>query len=176
MDPVTVIAGRRNNQPHLQQRASVNTVHVLRRRLRVLHLVLFGKPGIAVALGARVRKIQFEYGRIGVLYRQDLVRSVAVETAGGAGRPERVTSAVNARGITLCSGLMTRPAIDRLGREVIIRMLGANVSMTTRAGVGWMRRVRQFGFLYEERNADAGGIGLEQGLIRMTIQAGRVGI
>ena len=59
--PVAITARWRHDQAHLQQCASMDAFHVLRRRLRILHLILSSQPGIAVTLRARLRKIQFIY-------------------------------------------------------------------------------------------------------------------
>ena len=93
---VAVVAGRRDDEAHLQQRAAVDAVHVLRRRLRELHLVFLGEPGIAVALGAGLRKVEFENGRLPVPGREDVVVAVAVGTGGGAGSTHRAAHPVDA--------------------------------------------------------------------------------
>ena len=63
----------------------MNAVHVLRRSLRVFHLVLFSQARVAVADGASVRQSQFEDRGIRVFYRQDIVGAVAVGATGRAG-------------------------------------------------------------------------------------------
>ena len=57
MDAVAVVARRRNDKPHLQQRAAVDAVFVLRRGLRELHLVFLREPGVGVAGGACIRQV-----------------------------------------------------------------------------------------------------------------------
>ena len=52
VDAVAVIAGGGDDEAHLEQGAPVDAVHVLRRRLGILHLVFLRQPGVAVAFGA----------------------------------------------------------------------------------------------------------------------------
>ena len=60
VDAVAVIAGGSDDEAHLEQGTPVNAVHVLCRRLGILHLVFLRQPRIAVALGAGPRQVQFE--------------------------------------------------------------------------------------------------------------------
>ena len=69
MHTVAVVAGRRDNQSHLQERAAVDAFHVLRRGLRKLHLVFLRQPRVAVAPGAGLREVQLENRRRRVLHR-----------------------------------------------------------------------------------------------------------
>lgn len=62
MRTMTIVARRRHDQPHLQQRVAMNAVHVLRGRLRELDLVFLGEIGVAVALRTRHRQVQFVHG------------------------------------------------------------------------------------------------------------------
>ena len=62
MHAMAVIAGRRDNQAHLDEGASVDAVQVLRRHLGVLHLVFLREGGVGVAGGTGTRQIQLEDG------------------------------------------------------------------------------------------------------------------
>jgi len=54
---MTIVARWRDNQTHLQQRSSVNAVHVLIRRLGKFDLIFFRELRVAVTLRARRRQI-----------------------------------------------------------------------------------------------------------------------
>ena len=75
---VAIVAGRRDDQAHLQQRPAVDAVHVLRRGLGIFHLVFLRQVGVAVTFGAGLRQVQFEDRRRRVFDRQHVVRAVAV--------------------------------------------------------------------------------------------------
>ena len=60
VDAVAVIAGGSDDEAHLEQGTSVNAVHVLCRRLGILHLVFLRQPRIAMAFGASSGQVQFE--------------------------------------------------------------------------------------------------------------------
>ena len=66
---VTVIAGRRDNQTHLQQRSAVDAVHVLIRGLGKFDLIFLREIRVAVALRAGRRQIHFIDGRMHILHR-----------------------------------------------------------------------------------------------------------
>jgi len=53
MHAMAVVAGRRHNQTHLQQRVAVDAVHVLVRRLGKFNLVFLREIRVAVTFGAR---------------------------------------------------------------------------------------------------------------------------
>ena len=110
---VAIVAGRRHDEPHLHQRPAVDAVEVLRRGLRMLHLVFLRQVGIVVTLGAGLRQIEFENRRQGIFDRQDVVRAVAVPAIGGAGSAERMAHAVDAGGVILCLLFVAAGAIGR---------------------------------------------------------------
>src|ERR1051325_12039010 len=116
---VAIVAGRGDNQAHLQQRAAVDAVHVLGGNFRILDLIFPGEARIAVAGGASLGKVELEDRRIGLLDRRHLVRPVAVPATGRAGSAEGMADAVNAGGI-LFSGLLVIGfgfvAADAVGR------------------------------------------------------------
>ena len=70
---MAIIAGRRDDEPHLEQGLAMDAVHVLRRRFGKSHLIFFCQPRVAVAFGASLRQVQLEHGRRGVPGRQDAV-------------------------------------------------------------------------------------------------------
>ena len=84
MHAVAVVAGWRDNQTHLQQRAAMDAFHVLRRGLRKLHLIFLRQPRIAVALGTGLREVQLVNRRRRVLCRQNAMRAVTIPAIGGA--------------------------------------------------------------------------------------------
>src|SRR5690349_13222195 len=102
----------------------MNAVHVLRCRLRVLHLVLLSQSRIGVASGTGIGKVKLEHGRIGMLSRQYLVGAVAVRTPGRAGSSQRMAHTMNARGVLPGRLFMATATIDRLGSHIVVRMLG----------------------------------------------------
>src|SRR5580765_8067225 len=74
----------------------MDAVHILRRGLRVLHLVLLRQALVAVAIGAGAGQVQFENWRIDVFRRLDVVRSMAIPTTGGAGSAQRMADPMDA--------------------------------------------------------------------------------
>ena len=79
---MAVIAGRGDDEAHFEQGPPVDAVHVLRRRLGILHLVFLRQPGVAVAFGAGAGQVQFEDRRFGILGREHVVRAVAIPATG----------------------------------------------------------------------------------------------
>src|SRR5262245_55332058 len=69
---------------------------------------------------------------------------------------------------------MTLPAIHWLGRDVIVRVFGSDIGMTTCAGVSLMRRAFKFCDIDEEGNLLSGTICLGERLVGMTIETGTV--
>ena len=116
MHAVAIVARRRDNQTHFEQRLPVNAVHVLRRRFGMIDLVFLRQARIAVALGAGERQVHLEHRRCRVLDRQNAMRAVAIPAIRRAGRAEHVAYAVNARGVILGLLLVARGAIRRRQR------------------------------------------------------------
>ena len=82
--------------------------------------------------------------------------------------------AVNACAVTFGLALMTLAAIHRLGRDVIVRVLGSDIGMATCAGVSLMRRSFKFSDIDEEGNLLPGTICFGERLVAMTIETGTV--
>ena len=84
---VAIVAGRRDDQPHFEQRLAVDAVGVLAGDRGVAHLVLGGEARIVVALAAGRGKVELEYRRIGILDEHNIVRPVAIDAAAAAEEP-----------------------------------------------------------------------------------------
>ena len=100
----------------------MNAIHVLGGRLRILYLVLLRQPRIAVAVGASLGKVQLEDRRIGILYRQYVVRAMAIPATGRAGGAQSVADPVNAGGVVF-SGLAVALPVFMAGQAVWRRQL-----------------------------------------------------
>ena len=116
VNAVAIVARRRDNQTHFQQRLPVNAVHVLQRRIGMRDLIFFRQSGIAVTFGAGERQIHFENRRGRIRHSQNSVRAVAIPTLCRAGRAKQMADAVNARGIIRAFLCMTMRAIRRAER------------------------------------------------------------
>lgn len=93
------------------------------------------------------------------------------------GRVEPTLSAgqsMHAGAITLRLAAVAFGTVHRFGRDIIIRMAGGNVRMTTGASVGSMTGSRQFGGIDKEGNDFSGGVGGGQRFVGMTIEASAV--
>ena len=165
MRAVTVVAGRRHDEAHLQQRLAVDAVHVLIRGLGKLDLIFLGEVGVAVALGAGGGQIHFEHGGIRVLHRHDLVVAVAIPTLRRAGSAHLVAHAVNAAGVVLAFLLMAAGTIRRRRIFVVLHLLDAVMAINAvqRAVDGFGKTIRR-----KQRHGDGmavdhflvGGIGV----------------
>ena len=110
---MAVVARRRDNQAHLQQRPPVNAVHVLRGRLRKFNLILLGQIRVAVAFRTRGRQVQLVHRALRVFYRQNLVRPVAVPALRRPRGPHRMAHPVNARLVQLLLLVMAAGTVRR---------------------------------------------------------------
>ena len=176
VDAVAVIAGGGDDEAHLEQGAPVDAVHVLRRRLGILHLVFLRQPGVAVAFGAGPGQVQFEDRRRGILGGEHVVRAVAIPATGGAGSAQLVAHAMDAGRVLLDGLLVALDATGRLRRHIVVRVLGGNVRVAIRAGIGLVDGGLEPGFIHEQGDFFAGGVGLGERLVGMAIQAGAVGV
>src|ERR1035438_4246263 len=70
--------------------------------------------------------------------------------------------------------LVALDATGRLRRHIVIRVLGSNVRVAIGASIGLVERGLELGFIHEQRDFFAGGIGLGERLIGMALQAGAV--
>src|ERR1017187_10442590 len=131
MHAVAVIAGRRDNQPHLQERAAVDAFHVLRRGLRKLHLVFLRQPRVAVAPGAGLREVQLENWRRRVLHWQNAMRAMTIPAIGSARSPHPMAQAVDARGVIFRLLFMAAGAIRRRQFALMHQVLDAGVAIHT---------------------------------------------
>lgn len=66
---------------------------------------------------------------------------------------------------------MAASAVHRRERKVVVGMLGGDPGMTTDAVVGSVRRQFESAHVHKQGNRLAGGIGLEQGVVTVTIEA-----
>src|ERR1035437_257480 len=160
VDTMTVIAGGSDDEAHLEQGAPVDAVHILRRRLRILHLVFLRQPGVAVALGASPGQVQFEDRRRGVFGREHVVRAMAIPATGRAGSAHLVAQAMDARRVLFDGLLVALDATGWLRRHIVVRVLGSDVRVAVRTGVGLVKGGLELGFIHEQRDFFAGGVGL----------------
>jgi hypothetical protein len=65
---------------------------------------------------------------------------------------------------------VTVPAIHRLGRKVVVRMLIREIHVATGARVGAVRGGGQFGGVHEQQNLFAARVGLGEGFVRVAFQ------
>ena len=149
VDAVAIVAGGRDDQPHLQQRPPMNALGVLRRRFRVLHPVFTGQAGIAVALGAGLRQVQLEHRRRRVLHRQDVVMPVAILAVRRRRSAHRPADAVDAGRVLLADLIVARSAIDR--RQLVGMRHLLDVGMAGGAVLGAMHRLGEHVHTDEER-------------------------
>ena len=151
---VAIVAGRRDDQPHFEQRLTVDAVQVLRRGLRMLHLVFARQVGVVVAPRASLREIQFEQRRRRVLDGQDVVRTVAVPAIGRARCAHCVAHAVDARRVILRLLVMAAGTIRRRQVGVVNQLLHAGVTIgaVQRVVDGFVETVRRED---RERNLDS---------------------
>ena len=129
VDAVAIVAGRRDDQAHLQQGATVDAFHVLRRSLGVLHLVFAGQPGLAVTLRAGPRQVQLEHRRVRIVDRQDVVRAVTVGTFRRARRAHRLAHAMNAGSIFFGLRFVTTAALRRRQFIGVRQLFDASVAV-----------------------------------------------
>ena len=82
--------------------------------------------------------------------------------------------AVNASPIALGLLFVAFGTARGLGRHVVIRVLGSDIAVATRAGIGFVDGSQELGFINEQRKGLTGGVGFEEGLVGMTVKAGAV--
>jgi len=101
----------------------------------------------------------------------DFVRIMAVAARRRIVMPGAQRLAMNARIKTIRLAGVTKPAVDRFDRLVVVRMPNGDIGMASDAGVGLMRGQLQFGRIHKERDSLAGGIGFDQRVIAVAIEA-----
>ena len=88
------------------------------------------------------------------------MRIMTILTGGRTGITALHGSAMDACAVTLGLALVTRAAIDQLGRDVVVRMFLRKVRVTTGAGVGLVRRGGELRGINEQGDFLPGGIRL----------------
>ena len=106
--------------------------------------------------------------------RQDRVAVVAVAAGRRALLPLGQGQAVDAGAVALGLLLVAPLAVDRLAGDVVVGVLVRDVGVAARAGVGLVDGGRELGHIHEQGDLLAGGVGLGQRLVRVTVQAGAV--
>ncbi len=101
VDPVTIVARRRDDEPHLEQCAPVNAVEVLRGGLGILHLILLREAGVAMALGTGLREIQLEDRRVSLLDWRHVVGAMTIPAVRRPGGAHSVAQTMNTGRILL---------------------------------------------------------------------------
>ena len=175
VDTVAIIAGGGDDEAHLEQGAPVDAVHVLRRRLGILHLVFLRQPRVAVAFGAGPGQVQFEDRRLGFLGRQACRASRGNPSNWRRRKRPACGSRHGCWWRTPCFPFVALDATGRLRRHIIVRVLGSDVRVAIRAGIGLVDRRLEPGFIHEQGDFFASGVGLGERLVRMALQAGAVG-
>src|SRR5206468_593543 len=103
-----------------------------------------------------------------------VIERVAVNAARRARGTELMAYAVNAGRVFFGLQFVASGAIDRFGRDIVIRMLGGQIRMTTGAAIGLMDGRTEFGFVYEQPNCLVSSVGFEERFIGVTVEAGAV--
>ncbi len=124
-----------------------------------------------MAPGAGLREIHLEDRRLAVLGRKNVMMPVAILAGGGSGSAHASANPVDAGLINGGHIAVASAAIHRLGGHIVIRMFGCYVGVAAPAEIGGVDRFGEQGLVHEKRNADPGGIGLEQGFVVMTFHA-----
>lgn len=114
------------------------------------------------------REIDRRRGRIA---GNDLVRVMAILTGGGVFVAGLEREAVDAGVETIGLTRMTDGAVHARQELVIVGMLRRHVSVATDAGIGAVGGDLELDDIHEKRCHLAGGIGLEQRVVAMAIQA-----
>jgi len=70
---------------------------------------------------------------------------------------------------------MASPTINRAGGDVVVRMPGSQVGMAACAGVGFVDRTGNFGKIHKQGDGLSRGVGPEESLIGMAIEAEAIG-
>ena len=74
----------------------MNAFSIVRRCLRITHLILFGESRIFVALRAGFREVELEYGRFELVYPHYFMCAVTIRTGCRTGFSQLMAYAVNA--------------------------------------------------------------------------------
>ena len=120
---VAVVAGRGDDQAHLQQRPAVDAVEVVHSGVRVSDPVLVGQLRVAVAGGAGPGQIELEDRRVDLPDRGDFVGVAVAAHAGRRARgAHRVAHAVNAGRVGFRLLRMAGGALRRRQRGVVRRL------------------------------------------------------
>ena len=77
---------------------------------------------------------------------------------------------VNTGAVTIGLPLMTRCAINRRENFIVVRMFHGRVGVATYAGISAMSGGGESNLIYEERDRFSGGVGFEEGVIRVAIE------
>ena len=129
----------------------------------ILHLLVVAGP-------AGFSKVGIVQRRRRQIRRQNLMGIVAILAGRGVSAARFQRQAVDAGVIAFGLLLMADGAVDRLQMDIIVGMFDGDVGMATDAGVRFMGRSLQFGFIDEQGNGFAGGVGNGQSPVRVTIQ------
>jgi hypothetical protein len=141
MDAVAIVAGRRDDQAHLEERAAMDAFHVLRGGVGMGDFIFFGKVGIVMTPGAGLGQVQFEHRRRGVADGEDVVRAVAIPAVGRAGGAEQVTETMDTGGILLRLFLVAMRTIGRRQTGIVNQFLHAGVAIgATEFGVNGQKK------------------------------------
>src|SRR4051812_44077896 len=100
--------------------------------------------------------------------------TMAIAANGGAEVATADGHAMHAGSVTFGLFPVALRAVDRLGGEIIVRMLDREISMATRAGIRPMNRDGQFGEVHEHRDFATGRVRAGEGLVAVTLHAGAV--
>ena len=82
--------------------------------------------------------------------------------------------AMDTGAVGLGLSLVAMGAIWRPGSDIIVRVFGGNVAVTTGASVGFVNGGGKFGLVDEKRNPLPCGVGLIEGFIGMAFETGAV--
>src|SRR5437588_10788497 len=99
MDAVAIVAGRRDDQAHLDEGPAMDAVEVLRGGFGMFDAVFGGEVGIVMTPGAGLREVHLEHRGSRVYDGQDVMRTVAIPAISRAGRAQGVAHAVDAGGV-----------------------------------------------------------------------------
>ena len=136
VDPVTIVAGGRDDQPVHQQGAAVDGIDELRNRLLLVNLVRGQDLLALVALCARLVKVELVRSRGPIGRRQDVVDPMAVGAGGRGLVPLRAPDPVDAPCILLAHFRMALRA-GALGLRVRRRaMIDGVTSVAVQASSG----------------------------------------
>ena len=78
---------------------------------------------------------------------------------------------MNTGGKTTLLPLVTERAVHRRARLIVVGMFRRDVGVATDAGIGLVRGQFQFGRIHKQRDSLAGRVGLDEGLVPVTVKA-----